>query len=73
MENHSLIYLNVKTVPAFDAENLCPHTAFTVYLQQDNILLFASGWTLQDAITAFADKYKCSRNSLRMKRPFRRQ
>ena len=73
MENNSLIYLNVKTVPAFDAENLCPHTAYTVYLQQDNNLLFASGWTLQDAITSFADKHKCSRDCLRIQRPFTRQ
>ena len=73
MENHSLIYLNIKTVPAFDAENLCPHTAYTVYLQQDNNLLLVSGWTLQDAITFFADKYKCNRDNLRINRPFRRQ
>jgi hypothetical protein len=73
MENHSLIYLNVKTVPAFDTENLCPHTAFTVYLQKDGNLLLASGWTLQDAITMFANKHKCNRMDIRTKRPFRRQ
>ena len=73
MENQSLIYLNIKTVPAFDAENLCPHTAYTVYLQQDNNLLLVSGWTLQDAISSFAVKYKCNRDEIRTKRPFGRQ
>ena len=73
MENQSLIYLDIKTVPAFDTVMLCPHTAFTVYLQQDNNLLFASGWTLQDAISSFAVKYKCNRDEIRTKRPFGRQ
>ena len=73
MDNHSLIYLNVKTVPAFDTERLCPHTAYTVYLQQGNNLLFASGWTLRDAIDFFADRYMCNRTDIRLKRPFRQQ
>ena len=73
MENQSLIYLNVKTVPAFDTEKLCPYTAYTVYLQQGSDLLYASGWTLQDAIGFFADKYKLNRANLRLNRPFRKQ
>ena len=73
MDNSSLVYLNVKTVPAFDTEKLCPHTAYTVYLQKGNNLLSASGWTLQDAIYFFADRYKCNRADIRLKRPFRQQ
>lgn len=73
MDNSSIIYLNVKAVPAFDTEKLCPHTAYTVYLQQGNNLLYASGWTLKDAIDFFADKYKYNRPDIRLKRPFRQQ
>ena len=73
MENQLPIYLNVKTVPAFDTEKLCPHTAYTVYLQQNGDLLSASGWTLQDAISFFADRYKLNRADIRLNRPFRKQ
>lgn len=73
MENQSLIYLSVKTVLAFDAETFCPHTAYTVYLKQDNNLLLASGWTLKDAIALFADRHKFVDSNIRLKRPFRQQ
>ena len=73
MENQSLIHLNVKTVPAFDTEKLCPYTAYTVYLQQGDHLLSASGWTLQDANMFFADRYKLNRADIRLNRPFRKQ
>ena len=73
MENQLPIYLNVKTVPAFDIEKLCPYTAYTVYLHQDDDMLYASGWTLQDAIMFFADGYKLNRADIRLNRPFRRQ
>lgn len=73
MENQTPIYLNVKTVPAFDTEKFCEHTAYTVYMHKDNHLLHASGWTLQDAIDYFADRHKFNRADIRLKRPFRRQ
>ena len=73
MEKQNLIFLNVKTVPAFDPIKLCPHTAYTVYQHKDNGLQFASGWTLQDAIEYFAYTYKCNRADIRLKRPFKQQ
>lgn len=73
MENQNFIFLNVKTVQTFDPVTLCPHRAYTVYLQTDDNLLFASGWTLQDAIGYFAHTYKCNRAAIRLKRPFRQQ
>ena len=73
MENQNFIFLNVKTVPAFDPIRLCPHTAYTVYQYKDNNLQFASGWTLQDAIEYFVSTYKYNRAAIRLKRPFKRQ
>ena len=73
MENQTPIYLNVKTVPAFDTEKLCEHTAYTVFLLKDSNMMYASGWTLRDAIDYFADRYSCNRADIRLKRPFARQ
>ena len=73
MENQNLIFLNVKTVPAFDPVKLCPHIAYTVYQNKGSNLMFASGWSLQDAIKHFACTYKCNRADIRLKRPFKRQ
>lgn len=70
MEKRKIIYLNVKTVSAFDFVRLCPHTAYTVSLNQDNTLLFASGWTLKDAIELFAQQYSICREDIRLIRPF---
>lgn len=73
MENNKFIFLNVKTVPAFDRETLRPHTAYTVYTCYDNVFKIASAWTLQDAIEIFSSEYKCKRDLLRLRRPFRPQ
>ena len=73
MDKGNHIYLNVKTVPAFEPVTLEAHTAYTVYIQSEEELQHASGWTLQDAIELFARKHSCNRASLRLKRPFRRQ
>ncbi len=67
------IYLNVKTVPAFDTETLMPHTAYTVYRMIDKKLLFASGWTLKDSIAFYASKYACDISSIHLIRPFKAQ
>ena len=69
----NLIYLNVMTVPAFDVESLCPHTAYSVYTCCGDKFQVASGWTLQDAIDMYSKTYFCERQSLRLRRPFRRQ
>jgi hypothetical protein len=73
MENQSQIYLNVKTVPALDTEKFSEHTAYTVYMHKGKDLLYASGWTLKDAIDYFVDMHKFNRAYIRLKRPFRRQ
>ena len=69
----NLIYLNVMTVPAFDVENLSLHTAYSVYTYNANVFQIASGWSLQDAIELYSVVYSCDRQSLRLRRPFRRQ
>lgn len=67
------IYLNVKTVPAFDAVSLAPHTAYTVYALLDGTIRFASAWTLRGAIDLYARLYDCDRSSIKLIRPFRQQ
>ena len=73
MGKDNSVYLNVKTVPALEPITHEEHTAYTVYIPHGNILKFASGWTLQDAIELFAQKHSYDRSSLRLKRPFRPQ
>jgi hypothetical protein len=73
MDKEKRAYLNVKTVPALEPVTHQAHTAYTVYLQEGNTLNSASGWTLRDAIELFARSYNHSRESLRLKRPFRPQ
>lgn len=73
MDKENRVYLNVKTVPAFEPVTYEAHTAYTVYIQDKNSLNSASGWTLRDAIELFARQYNYSRESLRLKRPFRPQ
>ena len=70
MENKKIIYLNVKTVPAFDSISHSLHTAYTVSLHRDQNLLLASGWTLKDAIELFARQYSICREDIRLIRPF---
>lgn len=67
------IYLNVKTVPAFDAVSLAPHTAYTVYALLDGTIRLASAWTLRGAIELYARLYDCDRSSIKLIRPFRQQ
>ena len=73
MEKNEFIYLNVKTVPAFDTASLCDHTAYMVYDQHEQVLRFASGWTLKDAVELYANVYDCDRMAIRLRRPFKRQ
>ena len=42
-----ILYLNVKTIPAFDTFTLQPHTAYSVYTTIDGELRIASSWTLK--------------------------
>ena len=73
MSDTNNIILNVKTVPAFDTEKMCPHTAYTVYQTLENTIKIASGWTLKDALDLYARLYNCNRNDLKVKRPFIQQ
>lgn len=73
MLDSSNIILNVKTVPAFDTEKMCPHTAYTVYQTVAGQFTIASGWTLKDALDLYARLYNCNRNALKVKRPFIQQ
>ena len=68
-----VLYLNVKTVPAFDTEFLQEHTAFTVFHYNGKNLQTASGWTLKDAIELFSKLYSYHREDLGVKRPFASQ
>lgn len=71
MENQ--LALNVKTVPAWDYDMMCPHTAYTISAVVDGKLTFASGWTLKDAIEQYSSIYHCNKESLKILRPFKRQ
>ena len=71
MENQ--LALNVKTVPAWDYDMMCTHTAYTISAVVDGKLTFASGWTLKDAIELYSSIYHCNKESLKILRPFKRQ
>ena len=71
METDKIIYLNVKTVPAFDTETMMHHTAYTVFYTFGDSLSRASGWTLQDAIQLFRKQYNIDDQiTIRLRRPF---
>ena len=67
------IILNVKTVPAWDSDEMCFHTAYTVYTIINGMYTYSSGWTLKDAIEFYAQQYNCCREAVRIKRPFKKQ
>ena len=71
MENQ--LALNVKTVPAWDYDMMCPHTAYTISAVVDGKLTFAPGWTLKDAIELYSSIYHCNKENLEILRPFKRQ
>mgnify|MGYP006337981091 FL=1 len=74
METMEIIYLNVKTVPAFDTESNMPHTAYTVFCQQRDGSAIASAWTLRDAIRLFRHIYNVKEETvIKLRRPFRPQ
>lgn len=64
------VYLNVKTVYAFDTVSLEEHTAYTVYRHEGTDLQIASGWTLKDALELFSRIYRHDRESVKVNRPF---
>ena len=51
------LLLNVKTVQAFEPVTYEPHTAYTVYAEENGDIAIASAWTLRDAISLFAHIY----------------
>ena len=67
------IILNVKTVPAWDSDEMCFHTAYTVYTIINGMYTYCSGWTLKDAIEFYAQQYKFRREVVQIKRPFKKQ
>ena len=71
MENQLALY--VKTVPAWDYDMMCPHTAYTISAVVDGKLTFAPGWTLKDAIELYSSIYSCDKESIKILRPFKRQ
>ena len=71
METSGIIFLNVKTVPAFDTETKMPHTAYTVFYPLRNNTAFASAWTLQDAVRLFRRLYNVKEDTvIKLRRPF---
>ena len=74
METSGIIYLNVKTVPAFDTERKMPHTAYTVFYPLRDNTAFASAWTLQDAVRLFRRLYNIKEETvIKLRRPFQPQ
>lgn len=67
------IFLNVQTVPAFDAATYSDHTAYTVFTVNEGCIETASGWTLRDAIDLYARLYEVDRGCIKLMRPFRPQ
>ena len=66
-------HLNVKTVQTFEPGTLEPHIAYTVFLNLEEKLMVASGWTLKEAISMFAEIYRFDRTELKVMRPFHPQ
>ena len=74
METSGIIYLNVKTVPAFDTWTKTSHTAYTVFRQHRDNTAFASAWTLQDAVRLFRRLYNVKEDTIiKLRRPFKPQ
>ena len=67
------VALNVKTVSAWNYDQMCTHTAYTISAVVDGKLTFAPGWTLKDAIELYSSIYRCHKDSLKILRPFKRQ
>ena len=74
MESNKTIYLDVKTVQAFDPETKLPHTAYTVSFQKGEETALASAWTLRDAVRLFRKIYSITeKTAITLKRPFKPQ
>lgn len=74
MGSNEIIYLDVKTVPAFDPETKMPHTAYTVSFQKGEETALASAWTLRDAVRLFRQIYNITEQTdITLKRPFKPQ
>ena len=67
------VALNVKTVSAWNYDQMCTHTTYTISAVVDGKLTFAPGWTLKDAIELYSSIYRCHKESLKILRPFKRQ
>lgn len=69
-----LIYLNVRTVPAFDTALMRPHAAYTVCCDHNDEFMYASAWTLKDAVLLFRNLYGIPEEFvIKFNRPFRPQ
>ena len=67
------VALNVKTVSAWNYDQMCTHTAYTISAVVDGKFTYAPGWTLKDAIELYSSIYCCHKESLKILRPFKRQ
>ena len=74
MDSKEVIYLNVKTIPTFDAVEKTPHTAFTVYYHRKEVYYVASAWTLKDAVQLYRRLYCVDdQTTIKLVRPFKPQ
>ena len=62
--------LRVQTVPALDPVTFQEHTAYTVVLNDSEIIMCAPGWTLRDAIETFCKWFQIERERICIQRPF---
>ena len=67
------VALNVKTVSAWNYDQMCTHTAYTISAVVNGKFTYAPGWTLKDAIELYSSIYRCHKDSLKILRPFKRQ
>ena len=65
--------LNVKTVSAWDYDQMCQHTAYTISATVGSKFTFAPGWTLKDAIELYSHIYCYNKENIKILRPFNRQ
>lgn len=69
------VRLRVQTVPASDPVTLKIHTAYTVMSIETTaeVMQYAPGWTLRDAIENFCDWFHIERAKIVLLRPFHPQ
>lgn len=64
------VRLRVRTVLAWDPSSNQEHTAYSVFARNGEVLNYAPGWTLRDAIDTFCEWFHVNRESITLHRPF---